>query len=141
MHLRFLTGREFFSVPDMHEAVRLSAVNPDSAEHVLAMAELADAELWHGVASGPARAGEALRLARASRSDRALTYALTATIIARAMAGDATGVLADAQESQAAAARARDFFAFAHASLMGANILMGRPAARCSTASGIAARS
>ena len=37
----------------MREAVRLSAADPRSAEHALAVAELAYAEIWQSVPSGP----------------------------------------------------------------------------------------
>ncbi len=119
MQLRFFTGREFGGLAGVREAVEISAVAPGSAEHALAMAELADVELWRGVPSGPARAQEALRLARACGSAKALTYALTAMMLARLVAGEGA-VPADAEESQAAAARVPDFFAFVHASIVGA---------------------
>lgn len=126
MHLRFLTGREFFPVADMQEAVRLAVADPHSAEHALAMAELADAELWHNMPTGRARADEAVRLARACRSDRALTYALVAWVMARVMTDEtgrfAAGVSA-AEEARAAAARTRDFFGFVHATLWAGNCL------------------
>jgi hypothetical protein len=66
MILRWSTGREFAPMADVREAVRLSAGAPDSWQYALALAELADAELWHKVPSGPARAEEAARAARVS---------------------------------------------------------------------------
>jgi DNA-binding CsgD family transcriptional regulator len=131
MHLRFMTGWEFFPVADMAEAVRLSAASPDSAEYALAMAELADAELWQGVPTAAAHARQAVRLARACGSDRALTYALVASVMARWLVdvgGNdrddpkyAAACVADAEEAQAAAARQRDFFGFVHATLWAGN--------------------
>jgi hypothetical protein len=91
MHLRFTTGRAFWSLSDVREAVRLSADHPDSAEYAQAMAELAHAELWHDEPAGPARAVEALRLARACGSPRALAYALTTAVMARVITGDRGG--------------------------------------------------
>ncbi len=132
MHLRFMTGREFFPVGDMREAVRLSAAYPDSPEHALAVADLADAELWHGL---PDRSGARSRKpcgspGRAGRTGRS-TYALVASVMARWMADDIAGdrddpayaaaCVADAEEAQAAAARARDFFGFVHATLWAGN--------------------
>ena len=91
MILRLSTGREFAGLADVREAVRLSAGAPDSWQHALAVAELADAELWHGVPSGPARAEEAVQLARACGSKKALTYALTAHVMSRCMASEGEG--------------------------------------------------
>jgi len=128
MQLRHSTGREFASLTDVREAVRLSAPQPGSAEHALAVAELAHAELWHAEPSGPARAAQAVRLARACGSAKALAYALTANVMARVLAEDGGG-LAEAEEAQAAAMEARDFWAFVHAALWAANSLDG-PASR-----------
>ncbi|MEV6487132.1 AAA family ATPase [Actinoplanes sp. NPDC051633] len=120
MHLRFLTGTEFFAVEGMHEAVRLAATQPGSPQHVLAMAELADAEIWHDLPPGPARAVEAARLARTCDSDRALTYALVAEVMAIQMAADEDTFpagRAQAEEARQAAIRAGDFFGYVHATL------------------------
>jgi hypothetical protein len=124
MHLRFLTGQEFFGLDGIREAVWISAVRPDSPQHALAVAELANAELWHGVPAGP-RAEQAVRLARACGSAKALTYALTASMLARSLAGG-DPISAEAEESQAAAAQVRDFFAFVHASIIGAVTVDGQ---------------
>jgi hypothetical protein len=133
MHLRLSTGRAFAALEDVREAVRLSARYPDSAEHALAIAELAHAELWHGEPSGPARAEEAVRLARACGSNKALAYALTANVMRRVIAWDGGGELeaekAQAQEAQAAAAHVHDFWAFSHAALWTGNCIDG-PASR-----------
>jgi DNA-binding CsgD family transcriptional regulator len=128
MCLRLSTGLEFAGLDDVREAVRLSASHPESAEHALAVAELAHAELWHAEPSGPARAEEAVRLARACGSPKALAYALTANVMRRLYA-DEIGDLAEAEEAQVAAAQARDFWAFAHAALWAGNCLDG-PASR-----------
>jgi DNA-binding CsgD family transcriptional regulator len=128
MHLRFLTGRDFFPVADMHQAVELAAVDRQSAEYALAVAELVDAELWHDVPTAPARAEEAVRLARTCGSDRPLTYALVAWVMAQTMtieAGRFDAGVAVAEEARAAAARNRDFFGFVHATLWAANCLEG----------------
>jgi DNA-binding CsgD family transcriptional regulator len=120
MHLRFLTGTEFFAVEHMHEAVRLAATEPGSPQHVLATAELADAEIWHDLPTGPARAVEAARLARACDSDRALTYALVAEVMAIQMAAVEDTFPAgqtQAEEARQSAIRARDFFGYVHATL------------------------
>jgi hypothetical protein len=124
MHLRLSTGRAFAALDDVQEAVRISACYPDSPEHALAVAELAHAELWHDEPSGPSRAQEAVRLARASGSNKALAYALTADVMRRVIAWDGEG-LPEAEEAQAAAAHARDFWAFSHAALWAGNCIDG----------------
>jgi DNA-binding CsgD family transcriptional regulator len=122
MLLRHSTGREFAGLEDVREAVRLSAPYPDSPEHALAMAELAHAELWHHEPSGPAHAEEAVRLARACGSARALAFALTANVMKRIIA-DEPGGLQEAEEAQEAAADAHDFYAFSHATRWVGNCL------------------
>ena len=128
MHLRFLTGRDFFPVADMQEAVRLAAVDRKSAEYALAVAELTDAELWHDVPTAPARAEEAVQLARACGSDLALTYALVAWVMSRLMTDEPGRFEAGvpvAEEARDAASRNGDFFGFVHATLWAANCLEG----------------
>ncbi len=127
MLLRHSTGREFASLTDVREAVRLSTPYPNSVEHALAVAELAHAELWNAEPSGPTRAAAAVALARACGSPKALSYALTATLMARVLADDAGSEQAqrDGQEAQDAAARAQDFWAFVHAALWAANTVDG----------------
>ena len=128
MHLRFLTGRDFFPVADMQEAVELASVDPQSPEYALAVAELVDAELWRR-AECSARAEEAVHLARACGSDRALTYALVAWVMARLMTNEAARFeagVAVAEEARAAAARNRDFFGFVHAHVVGGQLPGGR---------------
>jgi DNA-binding CsgD family transcriptional regulator len=120
MELRMMTGREFSGLDDLREAVRISAPHPDSTEHALAMAELARWELRYDLPSGAARADEAVRLARAVGSAKALTYALTAKVLARGAADDNSGLL-EVDEALEAAAQARDFRAFVRATLWAAN--------------------
>jgi hypothetical protein len=122
MELRLMTGREFSGLNDLQEAVRISAPQPNSWQHALAMAELARWELRHNLPSGDARADEAVRLARACGSAKALTYALTAKVLARSAADDNNGLL-EAEEAQEAAGRARDFRAFVQATLWAGNSL------------------
>jgi DNA-binding CsgD family transcriptional regulator len=120
--LRWQTGRAPTTVEEAWAAVRLSAEYPESAEHALAVAGLAAKEVWDGVPSGPARADEAVRLARACGSAKALAHALIARVTARVFAGDSGG-LAEAQEAQAAAAKARDFIGFVAAATWAGNCL------------------
>jgi DNA-binding CsgD family transcriptional regulator len=120
--LRWQTGRAPATVDDARAIVRLVADYPDSVECALAVAELAATEVWAGRPSGPARADEAIRLARACGSAKALARALTVKVISRVFAGDSGG-LAEAQEAQTAAANARDFAEFTSAAVWAANCL------------------
>jgi DNA-binding CsgD family transcriptional regulator len=114
LNLGDMTGRKFSWLGDLQEAVRICAPHPGSWQYALAMSELARYELWHGLPSGPARADQAVRLARACGSARALTDALTTKVLARCVAGDNSG-LPEAEEAQATAAQARDFRGFVRA--------------------------
>jgi len=114
LNLRQSTGRDVFEIADAAEAVRVSVGHPDSAEHAMAVAHLADIEMWNAKPSGWTRAQEAVDLATAGGSARALAYALTARSMARCLTGDGRG-LADAEQAQAAAVQARDYSAFGNA--------------------------
>lgn len=120
MRLLLMAGRKFASLDEVREAVRLSAPYPDSPQHALATAELAYAELWHALPPGPDRAREAVRLARACGSARALSYALTASVMAVALTREPCDP-AVAQEARTAAAKAGDFAAFLHAAIWQGN--------------------
>jgi DNA-binding CsgD family transcriptional regulator len=130
MRLRVWTGRGE-PVADVEEAVRLSAADPRSAEHAIAVAELAHQEMWDGVPTGPDRAEEAVQLARACRSDLALCYALERRVMAWMMTGRAnSGVafaagFADLEEARAAAARCGDYLGFRNAALTAGTCLDG----------------
>jgi DNA-binding CsgD family transcriptional regulator len=128
MRLRRLTAREFAVLDDVREAVRLFASDPASWEHALAMAGLANAEMWQGLPSGPSHAQEAVRLARACGSAKALAYALAAKVMAGVYTDSRSGSR-DAEEAQAAAAEARDFRAFMIATSWAGNC-MDCPASR-----------
>jgi DNA-binding CsgD family transcriptional regulator len=125
--LRQVTGREFAGLDDVREAVRLSAGNPDSAEHALAVAHLAHVELRHDLPSGPNTAAEAVRLARVSGSKKALAHALTAQVMAWASLSADDEILYEgialAEEAQVAAAEIRDFWAYTHATHWAANCI------------------
>ena len=122
MLLRHGTGQRFAELRDVREAVQLTAEHPTSAQHALAMAELAHAELWHGLPGGAERARQAVQLSRACGSAKALTYALTANVMARCLA-DTNADEAEAREAQAAAAQVSDFWAYIHATLWWTNTL------------------
>jgi DNA-binding CsgD family transcriptional regulator len=120
-HLHFSTGRAFFEQDDLREAVRLSASQPTSPEHALALAVLAEAESWHGNTDGVERARGALAIAREAGDDRALAFALSANAVAALSSGDAATGLRFAGEALDAGLRARDWWACAGATFWMAN--------------------
>ncbi len=127
MYLRDETGRDFASLADATEAVDLSAGHPGSAEHALAVANFATVEMLHGLTSGRARADEAVDLAVACGSTKALTYALSARVLARWGVDHAGSGVADAERAQAAAADVRDCWAFTWAVIRACDNMDGPP--------------
>jgi DNA-binding CsgD family transcriptional regulator len=124
MWLRQDTGQEFAATEDISRALRLACRHQESPQYALAMAGMARVEIWRGQPSGPVRAVEAVALARASGSAPALSYALAAKIQAwlmdsgaRAYDGDP---VQDGRLAQSAAAQARDYYAFVHATVWAA---------------------
>jgi DNA-binding CsgD family transcriptional regulator len=117
------------TVEGISEAVRISGKLPNSPQYALAVAILANDELWSGKPSGPARAQEAVRLARACGSPMALVYALIAKVKTQALAGD-SGALADAREAQKIAAKAGNIQGFVAAVGWTANCLDASAASR-----------
>ena len=89
------------------------------------MAGLARVEIWHDLPSGAARAAEAVALARASGCAATLSYALAAKIMAWCLGAEARPYdgdpLQDGRQAQSAAAQARDYYAFLHATVWTAN--------------------
>jgi len=128
IQLRNETGRDFASLADATEAVRVSAGHPGSTEHALAVAQLAHAEMWRARPSGRARAHEAINLATACGSPKALAYGLIVRVMAGTRAGEGGG-LADAERAQAAAAMVPDYFLFTAAVMWACNNMDG-PASR-----------
>lgn len=119
--LRFSTGKAFLPVEDARRAVLLAAVEPDSWQHGLALAELAHSGLWHDDPEAAACAGQALAIAAAAGNQRALSYALTANAMAAVFADRAPEAIDFAAGGLQAAVQARDFWAFVHATMWLAN--------------------
>jgi DNA-binding CsgD family transcriptional regulator len=123
--LRQFTGREFAGTEDLRRALRLAREYPESPQYARAMAGMARVEIWRGLPSGPARAAEALALARASGCAATLSYALATKIQAWCMDAQARPYegdpLQDGRLAQSAAAQARDYYAFLHATMWTAN--------------------
>jgi DNA-binding CsgD family transcriptional regulator len=122
-HLRFLTGRGFFDRDELARAVQLSSVEPESWQHAFALAESAHAALWAQDPAASGIAADALSHARASGNARALSYALSADAMHAVMVEDGERALTCGAEAVECAARARDGFAFGHATLWEANAL------------------
>ncbi|AIY03696.1 hypothetical protein ART_4097 [Arthrobacter sp. PAMC 25486] len=120
-HLRFSMGRSFMTLGEMREAVRLTAVEPESWQHALALAELAHVGVWKDEAEAESHAVRALTIARAAGNPRALSYALTANSMTALTKGSARRARAFATEGMAAAVQAREFWAFVHATMWLAN--------------------
>ncbi|MFF5085370.1 LuxR C-terminal-related transcriptional regulator [Actinoplanes sp. NPDC000266] len=102
-------GRGFVAPADAREAARLSAAEPRSREHALALAALAYAQLWHGVDDGAGTAAEALRLARAGGWPDAVMEGLVAVSQAHAVGTELAAGVAAAREAFALAMSHRDF--------------------------------
>ena len=120
-HLRFSTGRSFMEISEMREAVRLAAVEPESWQYALALAELAHVEVWKDEAGAESHAAQALTVARAAGHPRALSYALTANAMSAVVRGSTLEGRTFAAEAISAAARASEFWALVHATMWLAN--------------------
>jgi DNA-binding CsgD family transcriptional regulator len=125
MWLRQATGREFAGTEDISRALRLAGAYPESPQYARAMAGMARVEIWRGLPTGPARAAEALALARASGCAATLSYALAAKIMAWCMDAEARPYegdpVQDGRLAQSAALQAQDYYAFLHATIWTAN--------------------
>lgn len=118
MHLQFSMGQTFLPMADIREAVSLSEAAPESWQHALAMAELVHAGMWHDEPAPEASARQALALARRTGNHLALSYALTAAAIAASRSDESRDLAA---EGALEAIKARDFWAFVHATYWTAN--------------------
>ena len=120
-HLRFSTGEGFLDPLELGRAVELAAAQPESWQHALALAELAHASLWQDDPAAPDIATSALARARACGHPRALAYALAASSMLAVFEDRFEDALRFGREAVAAAAEARDGWAFVHATLWEAN--------------------
>ncbi|HET7761925.1 MAG TPA: LuxR C-terminal-related transcriptional regulator, partial [Phycicoccus sp.] len=119
-HLRFSTGRGFLRVEPMRRAADLTAHAPESWQHAYALAEVAHAALWADEPGAAETAELALERTESTGDPRALGYACAAASMARTFAGLPGGVELAAM-GVAAAAEARDWWCFVHATLWEAN--------------------
>ena len=105
--------------------MELSAPEPESWQYALALAELAHASLWQDDPAAPEIATRALECARACAHPRALAYALAANAMLAVFQDRFDDALRMGGEAVAAAAEARDGWAFVHATLWEANAVDG----------------
>ncbi len=124
-HLRFSTGEGFLDPVELRRAVELASPQPESWQYALALAELAHASLWQDDPSAPDIATRALDRARASAHPQALAYALAANAMLAVFQNRFADALRMGGEAVAAAAEARDGWAFVHATLWEANAVDG----------------
>ena len=122
-HLRFSTGAGFLDLAEMERAVELSAGSPESWQHALALAEAAHAAMWADDERASDLAHEALGRARTNGHPRALAHALAASAMCATFDGRFIEALPLATEGVECGARARDGWAFVHASLWETNVL------------------
>lgn len=122
-HLRFATGAGFLDLAEMERAVDLAATWPESWQYAFAMAEMAHTALWAQDARAGDLAAEALERARVTNHPRALAHAYAACAMTAVIAGRDAEAAELAGEGVAAASRARDGWAFVHATLWEANAL------------------
>lgn len=120
-HLRFSTGRAFISTRAFRPAVLLSSADQGSWQHAMALAELAHAGLWENLGEAPQQAMKSLEIARRTGNPRALTYASSAAAMAAVFDGRPEDGRVLGAAGVQAAAQARDFWAFVHATLWQAN--------------------
>ncbi|WP_457255749.1 helix-turn-helix transcriptional regulator [Pedococcus sp. P5_B7] len=124
-HLRFSTGQGFLDPTELGRAVELAAPEPDSWQYALALAELAHASLWQDDPAAPEIAARALERARACAHPEALAYALAANSMLAVFEDRFDDARRMGGEAVAAAAEARDGWAFVHATLWEANAVDG----------------
>ncbi|YCH05876.1 helix-turn-helix transcriptional regulator [Arthrobacter sp. alpha11c] len=115
MHLSMSTGRSFFDLAEMERAVQLSAADPQSWQHALALAEYTHAALWLDRAGGAEDAAQALTLARLTKNPIAMSYALTAAAMVQLFARRSEEAFSLAKSAAAEALRAEDYWGYLHA--------------------------
>ncbi|WP_438855530.1 helix-turn-helix transcriptional regulator [Agromyces sp. M3QZ16-3] len=120
-HLRFMRGLAFAELPELERAVRLASADMSSPEYALALAELAQAEQWHGVPAAVEHAAAALAHARAAGDPRALSFALSVASMISTFEGDVASAAELGREAMAPALEARDWFAYVHGAMWAAN--------------------
>ncbi len=119
-HLRFSTSRGFLRIEQMRRAVQLSEPWPSSWQHGYALAEYAHASLWADVPEAQQAVAAAVRAADAIHHPRVTAYACAAAAMGAVFA-EVDGGTELAARGVEAAAQARDWWGFVHATLWEAN--------------------
>ena len=119
-HLRFSTGRGFLRVEPVRHAAALSRRWPDSWQHGYALAEVAQASLWAADPSAQHAVAAAVAHADRTGNPRVTAYAYAAAAMGASFANRPGGSRLGAFAVEAAT-RARDWWAFVHATLWEAN--------------------
>lgn len=119
-HLRFSTGRGFLRVEPVRRAAELSRPWPEAWQHGYALAEVAHASLWADDPDAQDAVAAALERADATGHPRVIAYAYAAAAMGAEFARH-SGSAGLAARGVAAAAQARDWWGFVHASLWEAN--------------------
>jgi DNA-binding CsgD family transcriptional regulator/tetratricopeptide (TPR) repeat protein len=120
-HLRFSTGKGFLDADELRRAVALAGREPESWQQAFALAELAHASLWQDDPRATQLAALSLEGARDCGHPRALAHALAANAMLAVFEGRVEEGRVLGAEAVAAAAQARDGWAFVHATLWEAN--------------------
>lgn len=119
-HLRFSTGRGFLRVEPVRHAAELSRPWPDSWQHGYALAEVAQASLWADDPGAQDAVADAVAHADRTGNPRVTAYAYAAAAMGASFAKRPGGSRLGAVGVEAAT-RARDWWAFVHATLWEAN--------------------
>jgi DNA-binding CsgD family transcriptional regulator len=119
-HLRFSTARGFLRVEPLRRAAEMSRPWPASWQHGLALAEVAHASLWADAPDAQDAVAAAVAAAAVIDHPRVTAYAFTAAAMGAEYTSRPGGPTLAARAVQAAA-EARDWWGFAHASLWEAN--------------------
>lgn len=115
VHLQFSLGKRFFDPADAEEAVRVAAASPDSWQRAYALAELAHTRMWNDLPGVGEAADAAVLVAERAGHPVGLAYACASKAIALMFEGHVTEARDWAGRGCAEAARARDWWAFSHA--------------------------
>ena len=119
-HLRFSTGRGFLRVEPVRHAAELTRRWPDSWQHGYALAEVAHASLWADDPGAQDAVADAVAHADRTGHPRVTAYAYAAAAMGAEFA-NRPGSNRLAAVAVSAATRARDWWAFVHATLWEAN--------------------
>ena len=131
VHLRQMLVEDFAPIDEVSEAVRLGTADPDSWQYGYALAEQARVAVWTADPAASGLAERALAVAEQAGQPRALCYAHTARAMVEVGAGRLSEAVASAQRGREAAAEAKDFWGYVHATLWATNAVEVWSSAEC----------